>query len=131
MGLYNSFGHLKHKLWPKEGPKVKLVVWFPTTKIQESTGFPCVQVACNIPLESFRQGLQLCFRLHLNQRSTRKVMGPQSRGSPNFGNFETPIWESQLWQFRGNGSPRTKCHLDVGLMERYRVYYKREGGGFP
>jgi hypothetical protein len=29
------------------------------------------------------------------------------------------------------GSPRTKCHLDVGLMESHRVYYKGEGGGFP
>ncbi len=28
-------------------------------------------------------------------------------------------------------SPRTKCHLDVGLVERRRVYYKGEGGGFP
>jgi len=29
------------------------------------------------------------------------------------------------------GSPGTKCHLDVGLMERHKVYYKGEGGGFP
>jgi hypothetical protein len=29
------------------------------------------------------------------------------------------------------GSPRTKCHLDVAPMERCRVYYKGEGGGFP
>jgi len=28
-------------------------------------------------------------------------------------------------------SPGTKCHLDVGLMERHRIYYKGEGGGFP
>jgi hypothetical protein len=28
-------------------------------------------------------------------------------------------------------SPETKCHLDVGLMERHKEYYKREGGGFP
>jgi hypothetical protein len=28
-------------------------------------------------------------------------------------------------------SPGTKNHLDVGLMERHRVYYKGEGGGFP
>ncbi len=28
-------------------------------------------------------------------------------------------------------SPGTKCHLDVGLMERYKIYYKGEGGGFP
>ncbi len=29
------------------------------------------------------------------------------------------------------GSPRTKCHLDVGLVERHKIYYKREGDGFP
>jgi hypothetical protein len=29
------------------------------------------------------------------------------------------------------GSPETKCHLDVGLVERHKVYYKGEGGGFP
>jgi hypothetical protein len=28
-------------------------------------------------------------------------------------------------------SPKTKCHLDVGLMERHIIYYKGEGGGFP
>jgi hypothetical protein len=29
------------------------------------------------------------------------------------------------------GSPKTKSHLDVALMERHKVYYKGEGGGFP
>jgi hypothetical protein len=29
------------------------------------------------------------------------------------------------------GSPETKCHLDVGFIERHKVYYKGEGGGFP
>jgi hypothetical protein len=29
------------------------------------------------------------------------------------------------------GSLGTKCHLDVGLVERHKVYYKGEGGGFP
>jgi len=29
------------------------------------------------------------------------------------------------------GSPGTKCHLDVGLVERHKIYYKGEGGGFP
>jgi hypothetical protein len=29
------------------------------------------------------------------------------------------------------GSPGTKCHLDVSLMKRHRVYYKRKGGGLP
>jgi hypothetical protein len=26
MGSHDSFGHLKHKLWPKERPKVKLTI---------------------------------------------------------------------------------------------------------
>jgi hypothetical protein len=30
-----------------------------------------------------------------------------------------------------NGSPGTKCHLDMGLVERHTIYYKGEGGGFP
>jgi hypothetical protein len=29
------------------------------------------------------------------------------------------------------GSPETKNHLDVAPVERRRVYYKGEGGGFP
>jgi hypothetical protein len=26
MGSHDPFGHFKHKLWPKEGPKVKLAI---------------------------------------------------------------------------------------------------------
>jgi len=29
------------------------------------------------------------------------------------------------------GSLGTKCHLDVGLVQRHKVYYKGEGDGFP
>jgi hypothetical protein len=29
------------------------------------------------------------------------------------------------------GGPKTKCHLDVGLVEKHKVYHKGEGGGFP
>jgi hypothetical protein len=116
MGSHDSIGHLKHKLWPKEGPRVKLTIWLPITKSQESTILPCVQVACHIFLESSRQELKLCFRPHCNCRFAHKVMGPQNCRSPNFWKFE---------------NPKTKCHLDMGFMERHKVYYKGEGGGFP
>jgi hypothetical protein len=109
MGSHDPFEHLKHKLWPKESHGVKLVVWLQSTKSEKSTQFPCVQVVCNTPLKSFWQGLQFCFGLHLNRRFIHKVMGPQNRKS----------------------RPGTKCHLDVGLVERHIVYYKGEGGGFP
>ncbi len=52
-------------------------------------------LTCPIPLKSSQQGLQLCFKPHLNWRFASKVMGPQSRRNPNLGNFETPTWESQ------------------------------------
>jgi hypothetical protein len=105
---HEPFGHLKQKLWPKERSGVKLAISLPTTKSRESTIFLCLQVTCDIPLKP-----------HLNRRSAHKVMRPQSHKSPNFGNFGTPI-----------GRPRTKCHLDVGFVERHRIYYKGEGGGF-
>jgi len=126
MGSHDPFGYLKHKLWPKERSRVKLTVWLLTTKSQESTQFPCVQVACNIPLKSSKQGIQLYFRPHLNQRSTHKVMGPQSCGSPKVVGVLT-LGISKI----PFGSPGTKCHLDLALIERHRVYCKGEGGGFP
>jgi hypothetical protein len=109
MGSHCSFGHLKHKLWPKEGSRVKLPVWLPTKKSRESTRFTWLQITCNILLKSSRRELQLCFRLHLDPRYARKVMRLQSRESPRWGDF----------------------HLDVGPVERCIVYYKGEGGGFP
>jgi hypothetical protein len=51
MASYESFGHLQQKLWSKEGPEIKLVVWLRTTKSRESTRLWCVQVECNTSLE--------------------------------------------------------------------------------
>jgi len=120
MGSHDPFGHLKHKLWAKESLKVKLPIWLLTTKSHELTWFPCLQVACDIPLKISRWGLQLCFRLHLNWRSANKVMGLQI--------VRVPILRILGLPFR---NLKTKCHLDVGPMASHRIYYKGEGGGFP
>jgi hypothetical protein len=119
MGSHDSFGHLKHKLWSKERPKVKLVVWLPTIKSQQSTWFLGVQATCHIPLESSWQGLQLFFKPHHNQKVCTQSYGPPKSK------------ESQLWEFRDSGSPGTKCHLDVAPVDSCKEYYKGEGGGFP
>jgi hypothetical protein len=118
--LHDPFEHLKHKLWSKERSRVKLPIWLPTTKSQESTRFPRGQATCNIPLKISRQGLQLCFRPHYNRRSAREIIGPQSHGNPVVGISGLPL-----------GSPKTKCHLDVAPVENRKKYYKGEGGGFP
>jgi hypothetical protein len=49
-----------------------------------------------------------------------KLWGPKVTGVPTLGISRVPF-----------GSPGTKCHLDVGLVERHKVYYKGEGDGFP
>jgi hypothetical protein len=36
MSLHHPFEHLKHKLWSKEGLGLKLAIWLPTIKSQES-----------------------------------------------------------------------------------------------
>jgi hypothetical protein len=51
----------------------------------------------------------------------RKLWAPKVAKVPSLGISRLPIF----------GSPRTKCHLDVGLVERHIIYYKGEGGGFP
>jgi hypothetical protein len=49
-----------------------------------------------------------------------KLWGPKIAGVPTFAISGLPL-----------GSLGTKNHLDVSLMERHRIYYKGEGGGFP
>jgi hypothetical protein len=116
IGLHNPFGHLKHKLGPKERPRVKLAISLPTTKSQESPQFPCMQVTCNIPFKSSWWGLQLCFKPYLNWRSTCKLMGPQNHKNLNCENFETPTWVLVPWPateytIRGKvmASPKSKA----------------------
>ncbi len=66
MASHEPFGHLQHKLWSKERPRVKLTIWLPTTKSRESTRSRGVQVECDTPLKSFQGELQVCFRPHPN-----------------------------------------------------------------
>jgi hypothetical protein len=87
--------NLQHKLWSKEGPRVKLAVWFPTTKSRESIRSRCVQVKCDMPLESLWRKLELWFRPRPDLSSGREVMDAQSPGSPNRESFGTPPWESR------------------------------------
>jgi len=119
MGSHDPFGHLKHKLWPKERPWIKLPIWFLTIKSQESLWFPCLQMTCHIPLEIFWRGLQLCFRPHVNRRSIDKVMGLQIHESPNLRNFGLQLVK-----------PGTKWHLGASPVVKHIEYYKREGGNF-
>jgi hypothetical protein len=120
MASHWPFGHLSPKLWAKEGPEVKLAIWFPTTKSRESTFFRRPNWECDTYLERSRQGLQLWFRPCRDQTSQLGVMSSQSPGTPT-----GTISGLQL------GSPGKKSHLNVVSAEWRREYYMGEGGGFP
>jgi hypothetical protein len=97
MGSHEPFGHLQHKLWQKEGPGVKLVIWFPTTKSRELTQPQCVQVECNTPLESSQWKLQIALNL-VPIRGLNKELCPRKIARVQTGTI--------LGLFLG--SPRTK-----------------------
>jgi len=93
-----QFGHLQPKLWAKEGSGVKLAVWLPTTKSQESMPSQHPIWACNMALQRFRRGLQLRFRPRRDPSLQSRVMAVQSSGVPP-GQFRdsigTPFRESR------------------------------------
>jgi hypothetical protein len=120
MSLHDPFGHLKHKLWPKERSGVKLTIWLPTIKSQKSPWFHCIQVACDIPLESSWRGLNYDLDFISIGGLHTKLWAPKVIGVLTLGISELPL-----------GSPGTKWHLGVGLVVKHIVYYKGEGGGFP
>jgi hypothetical protein len=119
MSPHHPFGHLKHKLWPKEGSRVKLAVWLPTIKSRESTQFPCVQVAWDIPLESSQKGYNFASNFISIGNLHAKLWRPKVAG----------VSTLAISRF-SFGSLGTKSYLDLGPMERCKVYYKGEGGGF-
>jgi hypothetical protein len=87
MGLQDPFRNLKHKLWPKEGSGI--------------ARFPCVQVACQILLERFRQGLQVCLDLISIEGLHAKLWAFKVVGVPTLGISgllgQNDIWVLVLW----------------------------------
>ncbi len=77
-----------------------------------------MKVACNIPL--LDKGYNFASDLISIRGLHAKLWAPKVAGVPVVRISGLPF-----------GSPETKCHLDVGLVERHKVYYKEEGGAFP
>jgi hypothetical protein len=107
MGSLEPFGHLKHKLWPKERPGNRsnslVSRWHVTYH-----------------WKAFNEGYNFASNLISIEGLHRKLCAPKVIGVPTLGISRLPL-----------GNPGTKCHLDVGPMARHKVYYKGEGSGFP
>jgi hypothetical protein len=77
-------------------------------------------VACDILLEALNKGYNFALDLISIKGLHTKLWGPKATGVLTLGISELRF-----------GSLKTKCHLDVSLVERHKVYYKGKGGGFP
>jgi hypothetical protein len=82
MASHWSLGHLQPRLWAKEGPRIKLIVWLLTTKSRESTSSQHPIWECNTALERSRRGVQFRFKPRCNRTLQSGVMNSQSPGTP-------------------------------------------------
>jgi hypothetical protein len=130
MVSHEPFGNLQHKLWSKERPRVKLIVWLLTTKSWESTQFRCVQVKCDTQLESSRRELQLWFKPRSDPSSSLNLVPIRVRGE-KLCTSKVPGVQIRTISKLHFGSPRKKSHLDASAAESCREYYMGAGGGFP
>jgi hypothetical protein len=120
MASHEPFGHLQPKLWAKEGPRVKLTIWFPTTKSLESTSSRRRLGGGNMALKDLEEMYNFGLNLVSIEIGSREIWAPKVMG------FQPGIVSGLLLR-----SPGKKSHLDVASAESCKVYYMGEGGGFP
>ncbi len=107
MGSHDPFGHMKHKLWPKERSGVKLVVWFWPLKIGNQPNFIVCRWRATYLWKVLDEGYKFSLDFIVIEGLHPKLWGPKVRGIPTLGISGFPF-----------GSPRTKCYLDVAHVER-------------
>jgi hypothetical protein len=120
MGLHDPFGHLKNKLWPKEGPGVKLPIWARPLKVENLPNFLMCRWHVTHRWKSFNKGYNFASGLISIEGLHTKLWAPKVVGVPTLGISGLPL-----------RSPRKKWHLGASSVARHIVYYKGEGGGFP
>jgi hypothetical protein len=96
--------------------------WFDSwaLKVRNRPDFFACRWHATYRLKSFDKGYNFSLNLISIGGLHKKLWGPKITRVPILGILGFPL-----------GSPKAKCHLDVGLVERHMVYYKGEGGGFP
>jgi hypothetical protein len=121
MGLHCSFEHLKHKLWPKEQFD------FRPEKVKNPPNLLGCKQRATYRWKALDESYNFALDRTLIWGLLAKLWGSKVPRVPAGGISRLP---------RGSPVgvptvPGEKSHLDVGPVERCRVYYNGEGGGFP
>jgi hypothetical protein len=120
MASREPFGHLQHKLWSKEGPGVKLAVWFPTAKSWNWPDPGVCRWSATHRWKALKENYKFALDLLPIEGLSKKLWTPKVLG--------VQIGTISGFHF---GSPGKKCHSNVSAAERHKKYYMGEGGGFP
>ncbi len=94
--------------------------YFRPLKVGNSRDFPVCTWSATYHWKDLDKGCNFAFDFISIGSVKRKLRAPKIAGVPSLGILGFLL-----------GSPRTKCHLDVAIVEMHKVYYKGEGGGFP
>jgi len=117
MAWHWPFEYLQHKLWQKERPRVKLAIWLPTTKNQESTWPWCVQKSATHRWKALKESYSFFLDLNPIEGLNKKVMIVQSLGS-----VATPLWPSV------GVKPNTWKSWRLGVFRDSRMFRARQQG---
>jgi hypothetical protein len=119
MGSHDPFGHLNTSYGQKKGRESNWQFDFRPLKVRNQPNFFVCRWRVTYYWKAFDKGYNFDFHLISIEALHEKLWGPKVTGVLTLAILGLPL-----------GSPGTKCHLDVGLVERHILYYKGEGGGF-
>jgi hypothetical protein len=120
MGSHDPFGHLTHKLWPKEGRKSNWQFDSRPLKVRNHPDFLACRWRSIYRWKTLDEGYNFSLDLISIRGLHTKLWVPKVMGVLIVRISGLPL-----------GSPETKGHLGAGHMAMHRVYYKGEDGGFP
>jgi len=120
MGSHDPFGHLNTSYGQKKGRESNWQFDSRPLKVRNRPDFLTCRWCEKYHWEAFNEGYNFVIDLILIRGLHTKLWGPKVAGVSTLVISGLPF-----------GSPKTKSHLDVSLVERHKVYYKGESDGFP
>jgi hypothetical protein len=120
MALHRSFGHWKPSYGQKKGHESKCQFDSQPLKVVNRSNLLACKRHATYHWKYLNEGYNFSWERIIIKGLHKKLWAPKVAKIPTVGILGFPL-----------GSPETKIHLDVASVERCRVYYKGEGGGFP
>jgi hypothetical protein len=109
MGLHNPFGHLKHKLWPKEGLGVKLATWLRPLKVKNWPDFLACRWHATYHWKDLGKGYNFSLDLISIGGLHTKLWDPKVVGIPTLATWMWASWKGTEYTIRGKvlASPKS------------------------